>query len=116
MKMIFAKEFRLGAMAFAAAAVFLIGINPGTLAAAEFLYQQTNLTSNQPDVALNTDPNLRNAWGVTFLPASVFPGGSPFWVSDNHAGASRLYDGNGVARCDDSPSIRRTRPEKNFLP
>jgi uncharacterized protein (TIGR03118 family) len=94
--MISAKKFRLGAIAFAAAAVFLIGINPGTLPAAEFLYQQTNLTSNQPNVALNTDPNLKNAWGVIFIPASVFPGGSPFWVSDNNAGLSTLYNATGM--------------------
>jgi uncharacterized protein (TIGR03118 family) len=94
--MISAKKFRLGTMAFAAAAVFLIGINPGTLVAAEFLYQQTNLTSNQPNVALNTDPNLQNAWGVTFIPASLFPGGSPFWVSDNNSGLSTLYSATGM--------------------
>ena len=96
MKMISAKNFRLGAIALTAAAAFLIGASSGALAAPAFLYTQTNLTSNQPHVALNTDPNLRNAWGVTFLPASVFPGGSPFWVSDNNSGLSTLYNATGV--------------------
>jgi len=96
MEMISAKKFRVGAVAFAAAAAFLIGMSSGALAATEFLYQSTKLTSNQPRVALHTDPNLQNAWGVTFLPASVFPGGSPFWVSDNNAGVSTLYNATGM--------------------
>jgi uncharacterized protein (TIGR03118 family) len=96
MEMICAKKFRVGAVAFAAAAAFLIGMSSGALAATEFLYQQTNLTSNLPNVAPNTDHNLQNAWGVTFLPASVFPGGSPFWVSDNNAGLSTLYNATGM--------------------
>ena len=96
MKMISARKFRLGVMVFSAAAVFLIGASSGALAVHGFFYTQTNLTSNQPGVAQNTDPNLRNAWGVTFLPASVFPGGSPFWVSDNNSGHSTLYNQRGV--------------------
>ena len=102
MKVISAKKSRVR-VAFAAAAVFVIGISSGALAATELLYQQTNLTSNQPDVAPNTDPNLQNAWGVTFLPASVFPGGSPFWVSDNNSGLSTLY--NQLERWSRPPSI-----------
>jgi len=96
MKMISARKFRLGVMVFSAAAVFLIGASSGALAVPGFFYTQTNLTSNQPGVAQNTDPNLQNAWGVTFLPASVFPGGSPFWVSDNNSGHSTLYNQRGV--------------------
>src|SRR5262249_14675443 len=61
-----------------------------------FLYQPTNLTSNKPRFAPNVDPNLRNAWGVTFIPASVLPGGSPFWVSDNNGGVSTLYNAAGM--------------------
>jgi uncharacterized protein (TIGR03118 family) len=97
-----AKKSRVRVLTFAAAvAVFLIGVSSearaeiSSEARTKFLYQQTNLTSNQPGVAPNTDPNLQNAWGVTFLPASVFPGGSPFWVSDNNAGLSTLYDKTG---------------------
>jgi uncharacterized protein (TIGR03118 family) len=54
-------------------------------------YVQTNLVSNIPGKAANTDPNLQNPWGISFS-----PGGSPFWVSDNHAGVSTLYNGAGV--------------------
>ena len=95
MKVISAKKSRLR-VAFAAAAVFVIGIKSGALAATELLYQQTNLTSNQPGVAPDTDPNLRNPWGVAFIPASVSPGGSPFWISDNNSGLSTLYNKSGM--------------------
>src|SRR6516162_10776844 len=33
------------------------------------------------------DPNLLNPWGVTEIPT-----GSPFWISDNGAGVSTLYN------------------------
>jgi len=54
-------------------------------------YVQTNLVSNIPGMAANTDPNLRNPWGISFSPA-----GSPFWVSDNRSGLATLYNGAGV--------------------
>lgn len=54
-------------------------------------YVVTNLTSDLPRVAPNTDPVLRNAWGVAFSPAA-----SPFWIADNASGCSTLYDGTGV--------------------
>ena len=38
-------------------------------------YIVTNLTSDLPGIAPNTDPVLQNAWGVTFT-----PGASPFWI------------------------------------
>jgi uncharacterized protein (TIGR03118 family) len=95
MKVISAKMSRLR-VAFAAVAVFVIGISSAALAATELLYQQTNLTSNLPGVAPNTDPNLQNPWGVAFLPASVFPGGSPFWIADNNSGLSTLYNKSGM--------------------
>lgn len=55
-------------------------------------YSQHNLVSDKPAAAAadHTDPSLLNPWGVAF-----FPGG-PFWVSDNGAGVSTLYDGLGV--------------------
>lgn len=39
-------------------------------------YVATNLTSDIPGVAPNTDPILRNAWGVAFTRPRV-PSGSP---------------------------------------
>src|SRR5262249_43443777 len=40
----------------------------------------------------HVDLNLRNPWGLTASSTS------PFWVSDNGAGVSTLYDAAGVAR------------------
>jgi uncharacterized protein (TIGR03118 family) len=54
-------------------------------------YLVTNLVSDLPGVAPNTDPVLQNAWGVAFT-----PGASPFWVADNATGCATLYDGQGA--------------------
>jgi uncharacterized protein (TIGR03118 family) len=54
-------------------------------------YDVTKLVSDIPDLGGRViDPNLKNAWGVAFSPAA-----SPFWVADNGAGVSTLYDGAG---------------------
>jgi uncharacterized protein (TIGR03118 family) len=53
-------------------------------------YTQTNLVSSTPGVAPVTDPQLVNPWGLTR------GSGSPWWVSDNGAGVSTLYDGTGA--------------------
>jgi uncharacterized protein (TIGR03118 family) len=50
---------------------------------------QTNLVSDLPGVAQNLDPNLVNPWGISES------GGSPFWISDNGAGVSTLYNSLG---------------------
>ena len=54
---------------------------------------QTNLVSDLPGVAQHTDPNLVNPWGIAESPGAK---GSPFWVSDNNAGVSTLYNTAGV--------------------
>jgi uncharacterized protein (TIGR03118 family) len=56
-------------------------VNTGT-------YHVTNLVSDQPGVALIQDPNLVNAWGISFSATS------PFWVSDNGTGKTTLYGGD----------------------
>ncbi len=48
-------------------------------------YKQINIVSDPAGVALLQDPDLTNAWGVSFS------SGSPFWVSDNGTGKSTLY-------------------------
>ena len=48
-----------------------------TKAAAKEFFHQTNLVSDQPGVALITDPNLVNAWGITSSSTS------PFWIADS---------------------------------
>jgi uncharacterized protein (TIGR03118 family) len=53
-------------------------------------YIQTNLVSNLPNVAVTTDPNLQNSWGVANTPAGAL------WISDNNDGLATLYDGNGA--------------------
>jgi uncharacterized protein (TIGR03118 family) len=73
-------------------------------------YKQTNLVSDKAaatnPVALHFDPNLLNPWGVVF-----FPGG-PFWISDNGAGVSTLYDGTGnkIALTVTIPPLGDTNP------
>src|SRR6266704_1076363 len=53
-------------------------------------YHQTNLVSDVPGLAMVTDPNLVNAWGMSF-------GQNTFiWVSDNGTGVATLYDGSGT--------------------
>jgi uncharacterized protein (TIGR03118 family) len=54
-------------------------------AAAQLRVNQTNLVSDIPGLAQVTDPNLVNAWGISFGPKS------PFWISDNGKGLSTLY-------------------------
>lgn len=48
-------------------------------------YQQLNLVSDVPGAAVLHDPDLVNAWGLSFSATS------PFWISDNGTGKSTLY-------------------------
>src|SRR5262245_60880032 len=57
-------------------------------AAASDTYHQTNLVSDLPGVALITDPDLVNPWGISKS------GTSPFWVANNGSGTSTLYAGD----------------------
>jgi uncharacterized protein (TIGR03118 family) len=50
---------------------------------------QTNLVSDLAGVAQFQDPHLVNPWGISESP------GSPFWISDNNAGVSTLYNTAG---------------------
>jgi uncharacterized protein (TIGR03118 family) len=60
------------------------------------VYTRTNLVSSvvgfsdSAGPATNTDPNLKNPWGVSFR------GPGPFWVSDNGTGVSTLYNTIGT--------------------
>jgi uncharacterized protein (TIGR03118 family) len=51
---------------------------------------QTNLVSDLPGVAQHLDPNLVNPWGISESATSAF------WVSDNNAGVSTLYNTAGL--------------------
>jgi uncharacterized protein (TIGR03118 family) len=48
-----------------------------------------NLVSDIPGVALRSDPNLVNCWGIAFSPTS------PVWIANNGTGTSTLYRGDG---------------------
>jgi uncharacterized protein (TIGR03118 family) len=70
----------------------------GTLATTNVFAQhfvRTDLTQNRDGLsatAVNIDPNLVNAWGLSRS------SGSFWWVSDADAGVATLYDGAGVAQ------------------
>src|SRR5579875_3155823 len=55
-------------------------------------YQQINLVSDLQEGL--TDSNLKNPWGVAYLPPgflSALPAGGPFWISDAGSGVSTIY-------------------------
>lgn len=52
-------------------------------------FAEQNLTSDIPGMANNLDPNLVNPWGISVSPTGLF------WVSDNGAGVTTLYNGQG---------------------
>lgn len=56
-------------------------------------YKQSNLVSNMNGLAAKTDSNLINPWGIAFFSGNP---PSPFWISDNNAGVSTLYDNTGT--------------------
>jgi uncharacterized protein (TIGR03118 family) len=53
-------------------------------------FLQINLVSDIPSLANNTDPNLKNSWGISNSATS------PFWVADQATGLATLYNGAGV--------------------
>jgi len=61
-------------------------LHPSNVGQNKIAYLQTNLVSDLPGVAQFQDPNLVNPWGISES------GASPFWVSDNNAGVSTLYN------------------------
>jgi uncharacterized protein (TIGR03118 family) len=77
---------------FASAGLLMMAVLPclSPPAAAEPLFDRINLVTSNPaaNPAPITDPNLVNAWGISFSPTS------PFWVSDNGTGHATLYNVN----------------------
>jgi uncharacterized protein (TIGR03118 family) len=67
-------------------------------------YQQTNLVSDIPGVAVRTDTNLVNAWGL------ARSGTSPWWVNSAGASVSILYNGAGEAFPPASPLVVSVPP------
>ena len=60
------------------------------LRADDSAYEQKNLVADEPGVAANTDPHLKNAWGIAFNPNALV------WVANAGTGTSTLYDGAGT--------------------
>jgi uncharacterized protein (TIGR03118 family) len=81
---------------------FLERLEERTLLSAN--YVQTNLVSDLPGMAITTDPNLTNPWGLVAGP------GTPFWVSNNNSGTSTLYNGQGVPQPQPSPANPNATP------
>lgn len=72
------------------AVLALISVGSGIPNAAASGYVQTNLTSDIAGFAANTDPNLKNPWGMSFGL------NTPFWVSDQVTNVATLYNAAGV--------------------
>ena len=71
----------LGVVALATAPAFAGSASPKASK-----YTITNLVSDQPNVAANTDSELVNPWGISHAP------NQPQWVSDNGSDRSTVYD------------------------
>lgn len=83
---------RLFGAAIAGSAALAMMLQAGGIADAKLArgsFHQTNLVSDIPGLAQSTDVNLKNPWGLSSS------GTSPIWVSDNNAGVSTLYGGDG---------------------
>jgi uncharacterized protein (TIGR03118 family) len=96
----FSVQNRIAMAGITAVAVAMIALLAATSTApvkaaiVQGFYQQTNLVSDQPGVALIQDTNLVNPWGI-----SLSPTGGAFWVANNVTGTATLYTGdvNGSA-------------------
>ena len=53
-------------------------------------FQEHLLVADTSGIAPTTDPELVNAWGLARSPTG------PWWVADNHAGVSTVYDSSGA--------------------
>jgi len=83
-----ARRVRLTLALLLAVGIATIGSLPAQATSSTF--KQVNLVSNIPGLALHTDPDLVNPWGLSHSATS------PFWVSDNGTGVSTLYNGAGT--------------------
>ncbi len=70
-------------------ATLAVALSLAAASAQATVFFQTNLVSDGFVPAANIDPDLINPWGVSFNATS------PFWVSDNGAGVTTLYNGLG---------------------
>ena len=76
-------------LAAAASALAQMPQMPDANKKATTFYTQTNLVTFPKNLKAKIhDKNLSNPWGLV-------QGPTPFWISDNNAGVSTLYDGTG---------------------
>jgi len=80
-----------GVVVFTFAALVLFAM-PASAAAVSGTYTVTALVSNNGVLGTTVDARLVNAWGLVAGP------GTPWWVSDNGADFSTLYNATGVKR------------------
>src|SRR5579871_351365 len=73
----FAAPLRMALLLITAAVIL-----PNNLAQAQYTLTSLVTTTN--------DPNLRNGWGLAYLPSG------PYWVSDEGTGLSTVYQANGT--------------------
>ena len=97
-------------------AVILTSVAFGALCAgagtAQAQFKQTDLVSDKSGLAMITDSNLINPWGVSFI-----PGASPFWISNQGTGTSSLFavtGSTGVAAANGFPAVLPA-PNTNFV-
>jgi uncharacterized protein (TIGR03118 family) len=77
---------RLRALAGATVAAAALAVP--SLAQAANAYRQVNLVSDQSGLAMLTDPNLVNPWGLAAGPTT------PLWVANNGTGTASIYPGD----------------------
>lgn len=93
----FIQRYRLvtaGMTAIAIAVIVIIAAASPAAPKPSGFYKQRNLVSDRPGVALITDANLVNPWGI-----GLSPTGAAFWVANNVTGKATIYlgDVNGSA-------------------
>jgi len=77
------------AIGISAAAALALPVLPAQAGIARGAYLQQNLVSDLPGLAQHQDADLKNPWGLSSGPTT------PIWVSDNNAGVTTLYRGDG---------------------
>jgi len=98
------KVYAIAGVGAVALTQLLAGGRTTALGDAERSYRQVNLVSDISGVAPVPDANLVNPWGIVHGPKT------PFWISDNNAGVSTLYDGTGQPFPAGSPLVVNIPP------
>jgi hypothetical protein len=68
----------------------LVLLSEASEKAQTWIFQHTNLVSDVPGLAVNTDANLKSPWGIAVSDTSTF------CVANNVTGVASLYNASGV--------------------